>query len=121
MAVEFKGADKISQLQSQLETLTHVSLRDAMVSSAGKPGLIASTCPLLTQIDLKSNLISDWASLSSVAEQLPHLSVLDVSHNRISMSVTPPSKFPTLGVLVLNSTNVSFAQVCFHVTLSIFV
>ena len=115
MAVEFKGADKISQRQSQLETLTHVSLRDAMVSSAGESSSIANTCPLLTQIDLKSNLLSDWAGLSSMAEQLPRLCVLDVSHNRISMRVPPPAPFPALSVLVLNSTSISFAQVrCWH-------
>ena len=61
MAVEFKGADKISAQQSQLDSLTNVSLRDAFVSSCGDAGAVAATCPRLVQVDLKGNLLSSWA------------------------------------------------------------
>ncbi|XP_012586418.1 PREDICTED: tubulin-specific chaperone E isoform X2 [Condylura cristata] len=112
--VETVGFDSVIRCQSQLSKLREISLRNCAVCCAGHPGGIASACPNIREVNLSKNLLPSWDEVTRIADELKHLETLNLSENKLNFpSASPPltGTFSTLKVLVLNRTEVTWAEV----------
>jgi len=89
--VEAVNMNKVRSKFAQLEELKEVGMENHMISSAGRPGEIASTCPSkwlfryqslmpkppdIRRLDLSQNLLSSWEDVVAIVTQLTHLESL---------------------------------------------
>uniref|UniRef100_A0A061RZB9 Tubulin-specific chaperone e-like n=1 Tax=Tetraselmis sp. GSL018 TaxID=582737 RepID=A0A061RZB9_9CHLO len=117
------GAEKLAERQS-LKNLKVASLRFVGVFGVRMAGNdhggdaaaeLSAACPVLEELDLSGNLLSSWAQVAEVADCLPSLRALNLTGNvlRPTGSTLPRSHgMAQLSVLVLNSTGVSWEQIC---------
>ncbi|RDD37809.1 Tubulin-specific chaperone E [Trichoplax sp. H2] len=109
--VEIIGADKIGELQSQLDKLDIVGLREMMINCAGTDGEITSISPNLISVDISRNLFNSWKAVADITVQLRNLKTLNVSSNRLSLPMDPESlrsAFQNLTQLFINDLNVAW-------------
>ena len=77
------GFDKVNQDQSQLDKLRTVSIQGRNVNDAYVE--IGSRLPALRELDLRESLVSSWGRLGVLVSQVP-LQVLNVSANYLPVS-----------------------------------
>lgn len=112
--VELVGFESIQEEQSQLNTLSDISLRGYEVSNAGQNGEILQSCPNISVLNLSKNLLSSWVTVADIACQLKKLKTLDLSENRFYLPPQPSSlahAFKNLTVLSLSHTGITWKEV----------
>ncbi|XP_072265304.1 tubulin-specific chaperone E [Pyxicephalus adspersus] len=112
--VELVGFESIQEEQSQLSTLSDISLRECEVSNAGQKREIQESCPNISVLNLSKNLLSSWDDVAEIACQLKKLKVLDLSENRLHLPSDPSSlanAFEHLTTLSLNHTGIAWKEV----------
>ncbi|XP_010129905.1 PREDICTED: tubulin-specific chaperone E, partial [Buceros rhinoceros silvestris] len=112
--VEFVGLDSIAQLQSQLNQLVDISVRECAVSHAGQKEEISRTCANIRHINLSKNLLSSWETVTAIASQVQNLETLNISENKMkfpSTSTAVFSIFSKLRILALNQTEITWTEV----------
>jgi len=120
--IEFVGAKKLSRQQT-LQTIEKISLAGCQIAELGSVGNgqeLRTLAPNLTELDLSRNLLSSWSSLVAIARELPLLETLILSGNRFTLSEKgggdSSDVFPSVKVLVLNQTLLSWSDVMELVT-----
>ncbi|KAM9316716.1 tubulin-specific chaperone E [Gastrophryne carolinensis] len=112
--VECIGFESVQEEQSQLNTLSDISLRECEVSNAGQQDEIIQTCPNISILNLSKNLLSSWESVADIARQLKKLTSLDLSENQLSLPTLPASlanAFENLTSLSLSRTGITWNEV----------
>ncbi|KAK2522552.1 Tbce [Columba livia] len=101
-------------LESQLNQLVDISVRECVVSHAGQEEEIGRTCASIRHINLSKNLISTWETVTAIASQVQNLETLNISENKIKFPSTlnsVSSVFSKLRILALNQTEVTWTEV----------
>ncbi|XP_077342649.1 tubulin-specific chaperone E isoform X6 [Lithobates pipiens] len=112
--VELVGFESIQEEQSQLNTLSDISLRGYEVSNAGQEAEILHSCPNISVLNLSKNLLASWENVADIAYQLKKLNTLDLSENRFYLPSHPSlltNAFENLTTLSLNQTGITWKEV----------
>ncbi len=109
--IEFFGEQKI-RVHQQVDVVTKVALRGEGVARAGDPEAIKEYAGHLVEVDLQGNLLSEWEEVGRIMGQLKNLETLHLNANHLGNIPDPlpqsmGSPFPSLRVLVLNSTKLT--------------
>jgi len=111
--------DSLRVSRPQLRKLHQSYTRDAVEQDTGQDVLKAS--PNIVELDLSRNLFEDWDEITDICRQLYNLRSLKVDGNRFQnignpstdIALTSPP-FALLKTLSLDSTLLSWEQVCTH-------
>lgn len=114
-SVALVGMEELGERQGKRDELRSISLRAAGVCRVSLDVSLEKMLPVVEELDLRECLISDFQTLYDIASGLPTLRLLDLSRNRFSHARSLSPRKPdracsSLQTLILNETNVSWAD-----------
>ena len=111
------GMDKVAAWH-KLDTIFQVSLENFNVGKAGPAGVLREACPRIQELNLRKTMFGNWDDLAKLGHELTRLKNLQLPANRfVKLPYPLPTShplrgsFPSLRVLVLTDTNVSWGEV----------
>ncbi|XP_025104248.1 tubulin-specific chaperone E-like isoform X2 [Pomacea canaliculata] len=112
--VEMVGAEKVNLMQSQLNRLQEVSIRDMDVYGTQSDCELSQNTPSIQTLDVSRNLIASWPMVAKICQQLPNLQSLFLSENKLhapTYSTDVLKAFKAVRNLYLNKMSSSWHEV----------